>query len=265
MNRFQEPEARRLIADLALPPRSRGLDVGCGVGLFALWLAEAVGPGGQVIGIEPTAERVEAARQLVGGAFGSGRLEFREGDATAVDAPDGSFDWVWCSDVLHHVQATAVALKEFARVLRPGGRVIVKESQLLPALFLPGHPALERRLREAEMQCSRQEGGEFSFEERRQRTGASLREAGLRVEGFRTYVLQRAAPLPEAAHDYIQHVVFERNWGERIRGLLAPEDWTARCALCDAASPHSIVASPEYYCLYPMSVVSARREDRATA
>ena len=45
MNRFQEPEARALIADLALPAGSRGLDVGCGVGLDALWLAGGGGTG----------------------------------------------------------------------------------------------------------------------------------------------------------------------------------------------------------------------------
>src|SRR5262249_60085370 len=66
MNYFQEPEARALIADLALTPGSRGLDVGCGVGLYALWLAEAIGLRGRVTGIEPTTERVQAARDLVG-------------------------------------------------------------------------------------------------------------------------------------------------------------------------------------------------------
>jgi demethylmenaquinone methyltransferase/2-methoxy-6-polyprenyl-1,4-benzoquinol methylase len=177
MNRFQEPEARALIADLELPKGSHGLDVGCGVGLFALWLAEAIGLHGRVVGIEPSAERAEAARALVGhGAPGC--LEFRQGDATAIDAGDATFDWVWCGDVLHHVQDTGRALREFARVLRPGGRLIVKESQLLAGLFLPGHPALERRLRQAEMEWSRHEGGEFSFEERRQRTPAAVRAAG---------------------------------------------------------------------------------------
>ena len=44
MNLFQEPEARVLIADLGLPEGSRGLDVGCGVGLFARWLAPVLGP-----------------------------------------------------------------------------------------------------------------------------------------------------------------------------------------------------------------------------
>src|SRR6266496_2644023 len=100
MNRFQEPEARALIADLRLPEGSHGLDVGCGVGLWTLWLAEAVGPSGRVVGIEPSAERADAARALAGAALPPSRLEFRASDGTAVDAPDASFDWVWCGVVL---------------------------------------------------------------------------------------------------------------------------------------------------------------------
>ncbi len=79
MNRFQEPEARALIADLELPRGSHGLDAGCGVGLYALWLAEAVGPQGRVVGIEPSAERVEAARALVGHAWPTASLRVPPG------------------------------------------------------------------------------------------------------------------------------------------------------------------------------------------
>lgn len=257
MNRFQEPEAHTLIADLGLPEGSHGVDVGCGVGLYALWLAEAVGARGRVVGIEPSAERVAAARELVGHVLSPPRLEFREGDATKLDAADATFDWVWCGDVLHHVQDTAGALAEFARVVRPGGRVVVKESQLLHGLFLPGHPALERRLRQAETDFSRHEGGEYSFEERRQRTLASVRAAGLVVKSFRTYILERRAPLPDAARDYIQHVVFDRNWGPRLRDRLTPDDWKARSALCDAGSPACVLDDRDYYCLYPISVLVA--------
>ena len=179
MNYFQEPEARVLIADLELPPGSSGLDAGCGVGLYALWLAEEVGPRGRVLGIEPTAERVEAARELVGKRLDAGRLEFREGDATALAMKDGSLDWVWCGDVLHHILDTDKALSEFRRVVRPGGRVVIKESQVLSAMFLPGHPELERRIQLAEIARSLDEGGGRSFQERRQTTLASLRAAGL--------------------------------------------------------------------------------------
>ena len=259
MNRFQEPEAHTLIADLGLPEGSQGLDVGCGVGLYTLWLAQTVGPRGRVIGIEPSAERVEEARALVGRALPAAQLELREGDGTKIDLADGSLDWLWCGDVLHHIQDTARALAEFSRVVRPGGRIVIKESQLLHGIFLPGHPALERRIRAAETERSRGEGGEFSFEERRQRTAGWVRAAGLRVESFRTYLLQRQAPLPDAAQEYIQKVVFDRNWGERLRDLTAPADWEQRSALCDASSPVNALADPDYYCLYPISVVVARR------
>ena len=144
MNRFQEPEARRIIEDLGLPPGSRGLDVGCGVGLYGLWLAEAVGNGGHVVGIEPEEERVEAARSLVGGRLDSKRLAFREGDGTSIPEPARSFEWIWCGDVLHHIVETGTALSEFRRVVRPGGRIIIKESQVLSAMFLPGHPDEDR-------------------------------------------------------------------------------------------------------------------------
>ena len=135
----------------------------------------------------------------------------------------------------------------------------MKESQLLHGLFLPGHPVLERRLRHAEMEWSRHEGGECSFEERRQLTLASFRAAGLRVESFRTYLLERRAPLPAAARDYIERVVFARNWGPRVRDRLTAGDWSQRAALCDADAPTCVLADPDYYCLYPISVVGARR------
>ncbi len=258
MNYFQEPEARVLIADLGLGPGSTGLDAGCGVGLYALWLAEAIGLRGRVIGIEPTAERADAARELVGKRLDPGRLEFREGDATALDLPDASCDWVWCGDVLHHILDTEKALGEFRRVLRPGGRIVVKESQVLSAMFLPGHPALERRIQLAEIERTLEEGGGRSFQERRQTTLASLRAAGFADIATRSYLLERRAPLTAAARDYIQLTVFDRNWGERLRPLLTPADWALRSELCDASSPRHVLASADYYCLYPITVFTAR-------
>jgi hypothetical protein len=109
------------------------------------------------------------------------------------------------------------------------------------------------------MEWSRHEGGEFSFEERRQRTLASLRAAGLEVERFRTYLLERRAPLTAAARHYNQRVVFDRNWGPRLRDRLSPAEWRQRSALCDADSQDFILDDPDYYCLYPIGVVVARR------
>jgi demethylmenaquinone methyltransferase/2-methoxy-6-polyprenyl-1,4-benzoquinol methylase len=256
MNRVQEPEARTLIADLRLPAGSTGLDVGCGVGLYAQWLAESVGPKGSVIGLEPTAERVDAARELLGAGSRAANVEFRQGDATALEIETGAVDWLWCGDVLHHVLDTAAAVREFCRVVRPGGRIIVKESQVLSAMFLPGFPELERRIQLAEIERTREEGGGRSFQERRQLTLSSLRAAGLAVS-MRNYLIERRAPLAAVDREYIQHTVFRRNWGERLRERLSAEDWELRSALCDPGSPRNLLDDPAYYCLYPITVFSA--------
>ena len=257
LNRFQEPEVRAAIAALHLPAGSHGLDVGCGVGLYTLWLAEAVGPRGRVMGIDHVAERIEAARRLAGAVLPEARLVFQEGDGTAITAADRSFDWIWCADVLHHMDDPVQALKEFMRVLRPGGRIIIKESQVLQALFLPGYPELERQLQRAEMQYHRQEAGAQSFQERRQRTRQAMLAAGLPSVQVQTYLVQRQAPLDEATRAFIQEVVFARNWGPRIRGFLDAQDWQQRSALCEPEAPTAILARPDYYCIYPFTLFTA--------
>ena len=258
MNRFQEPEAKAVLAALQLPVASYGLDVGCGVGLYALWLAELIGPQGRVLGIEPSAERAAAAQQCVGAVLAPGQLEFRQGNAMALDMPDATFDWIWCGDVLHHVDEPVQALKEFHRVLRPGGQVIIKESQVCNALFLPGYPELERQLQRAEMEFSRQESGPQSFQERRQRTVESMHHAGFTSVTLHTTMIQRQAPLDSTTRAYIQHTIFERNWGPRLRDLLSTEDWQQRCMLCEADSPQAILARDDYFCLCPICMFSAR-------
>jgi demethylmenaquinone methyltransferase/2-methoxy-6-polyprenyl-1,4-benzoquinol methylase len=257
MNRFQEPEARRILAECRLPARSHGLDVGCGVGLWTGWLAEATA-GGHVVGIEPGEERAAAARALAGARLDGGRLEFRVGDATQLDVPDRSLDWIWCGDVLHHVVDTERALREFVRAVRPGGQILVKESQVPPAMFLPGHPELERRLQVAEIRRTLDEGGGRSFQERRQTTPAALRGVGLMDVAVRTYVLHRQAPLGPADLAYLQLTVFSRNWGERLRPGLSREDWALRATLCEPDSPANVLRRPDYWCLYPITVFAAR-------
>lgn len=257
MNHFQAREAPKILADCGIPVSSRGLDVGCGVGLWTRWLAEATA-GGHVVGIEPGEERVAAARALAGARLDDGRVEFRVGDATRLDVPDRSLDWIWCGDVLHHIVDTEGALREFVRVLRPGGQILVKESQVPAAMFLPGHPELERRIQVAEIRRTLDEGAGRSFQERRQTTPAALRGIGLADVVVRTYVLHRQAPLGPADLAYIQRTVFSRNWGERLRAMLSAEDWALRTTLCEPESPANVLRRPDYWCLYPITVFAAR-------
>src|SRR6478735_4648273 len=100
------------------------VDVGSGTGTMTRRLARLVGR--QVVGVEPNAElrRVAAARAASEGVDAT----FVEGLATGLPLPDASVDVVWCERVLQHVPDAQAALHEMARVMRPGGRALVLDS-----------------------------------------------------------------------------------------------------------------------------------------
>lgn len=258
MNRFQEPEILAAIAELRLPAGSRGLDVGCGVGLYAQWLANTIGPDGHILAIDHNPDRIQDTLQRLQGTPAANCITVQEGNGTALSQPDQHVDWVWCADVLHHIDDAVGALREFQRVLRPGGCIVIKESQVLPSLFLPGHLDLERELQRAEIQFQHAEAGPRSFQERRQRTCQTMFEAGLSHVTMRTTVVQRQVPLDRVAQQYIQQVIFDRNWGPRLRPLLSAADWERRSALCEADSPESILARSDYYCMYSFTLFIAQ-------
>jgi len=94
-------------------PGVRLLDVACGPGYVA---AEAAARGAAVIGVDFSGAMVALARRWHPG------IEFREGDAQALDLPDGCFDALTMNFGLLHLDQPERALAEAARVLRPGGR-----------------------------------------------------------------------------------------------------------------------------------------------
>ena len=99
------------------------LDVGCGTGRLALYLAGLVGPAGQVLGIDPSPHRIRIAqRKLAAGEVLNVGFSLGRGEDLA-DMPCDSFDHVCYSSVFHWVDDKAAALREAYRVLRPGGAI----------------------------------------------------------------------------------------------------------------------------------------------
>lgn len=103
----------------------RLLDVGCGLGEAALTLGEDLGDDGEVVGVDVSAQMVRVARSSVSSAGGRVRcrVRFTVGDACSLDEPDDSYDAVRSERTLQWLADPAAAIAEMVRVVRPGGRV----------------------------------------------------------------------------------------------------------------------------------------------
>ncbi|BBZ37717.1 class I SAM-dependent methyltransferase [Mycobacterium conspicuum] len=115
---------RQAMAQLALKPGEHVLDVATGTGDLALAEAAAVGPEGQVVGVDSCVPMLEVARRREHGGAGF-QVDFQEGDAMRLHFPDATFDVVTIGFGLRNVADRGQALREFRRVLRPGGRLMV--------------------------------------------------------------------------------------------------------------------------------------------
>jgi arsenite methyltransferase len=114
------------VGRLGLKAGETVLDLGSGPGLDALLAAREVGPTGHVIGVDMTPEMLERARATAARA-GAAHVEFRQGRLEALPVDDASVDAVTSNCVINLVPDKAAVFREIARVLRPGGRVVVAD------------------------------------------------------------------------------------------------------------------------------------------
>ncbi|QFY13818.1 methyltransferase domain-containing protein [Nonomuraea phyllanthi] len=134
---LDEPFIREIVDAL---PAGDALDAACGTGRLAAYLA---GRGHRVRGVDSSPDMLERARLRVPQA------EFLQGDLSSLPVPDASVDLVVCSLALTHVPVLDPVLAEFARVLRPGGHVVLADIHpegvargVVPPVRLPdGRPA----------------------------------------------------------------------------------------------------------------------------
>ncbi|MEW6524909.1 MAG: methyltransferase domain-containing protein [Bacillota bacterium] len=115
------PERLQVIVDwAALSSGETVLDVGTGTGILVPYLRRGVGPGGEVVGADISQRMLEQAEANHGEA-----ATFVLADAQYLPFPAGRFDCVMCFSAFPHFDHQFRAIGEFARVLRPGGRVVI--------------------------------------------------------------------------------------------------------------------------------------------
>ncbi len=103
------------------------LEVGCGNGVLLPRLAEAVGSGGRVVGIDHSEAFVAEARARVDTAGFAATVTVQEADAYHLPFLEGTFDTAHCERVLMHLEEPGAALAEMKRVVRPGGWIVAVE------------------------------------------------------------------------------------------------------------------------------------------
>lgn len=122
--RRAERRAGYFVTHGELGPGRRALELGCGTGVFLERVARC---GAELRGIDLSEDLLAKARSRVGHLT---NVAVDAGNAEALPYPDGSFDAVYGSSILHHLDLDR-ALQETLRVLRPGGRCVFAEPNIL--------------------------------------------------------------------------------------------------------------------------------------
>ncbi|MBL8763205.1 MAG: ubiquinone/menaquinone biosynthesis methyltransferase [Phycisphaerae bacterium] len=120
---------RFAVRQARLGPTDEVLDVACGTGDLTRAFAEAAPPPRRVVGLDFTPEMLLVAERKRRSGRGTWpeRCSYQQGDAQFLPFPDSSFDVVSIAFGIRNVADPRRALREFARVIRPGGRLIVLE------------------------------------------------------------------------------------------------------------------------------------------
>lgn len=151
-----EPLAQRLLGHARPRPGEALLDIACGTGIVTRAAAQAVGET-RIVGLDLNPAMLEVARAVT--AASGLKVEWRQGDATAIDFPDAAFDLVLCQQGLQFFSDRATATAEMRRLLSDAGKAAIAVWQ-----GLESHP-LYAALADAEVPQLARFGVPVSYED----------------------------------------------------------------------------------------------------
>jgi len=250
----REPLYRHIIQDLQLAPDTRLLDAGCGDGFYSQLLAEHLGPCGQIVALDNHWSLLAKAGEV------APTVQRCCGDLDQLCLAPASFDAVWLCRSMHGARDPACLLQNLARLLRPGGKLIVVENDTAHYPILPLAGDFELRLRDARMKYERTHCGSEWLAER-YRAGRHLarwlHQVGLVELSVHTLVSEDLAPLrPEVEAYWRLFLAWEAGL---IVPYLSAADAAAYVALFNENSPEYLFAQPGCYAVELTTVACAQR------
>ena len=254
-NAFARPELREAIDALAVGAGERVLDAGCGTGEAIGWFHESARNRALVVGMDLAAAHVRIARRSA-----PTQAPILQADMLRPPLADGSFDVVWAVNAVNHLHDPVAGVRVLSKLLRPGGRLVVGQSSLLPDMYFAWDARLEQRVNDAVRAYYRERYGrsEHEFTAVRALVGW-LQASGLPQVAVRTRMIERTQPLAEADERYLRDAIFRGTWGERLRPYLHPGDFDTLARLCDPDDARYALRRPDFHFLQSLTMAVATK------
>lgn len=202
-------ERAQMIRDLRLKHNGRIVDAGCGPGLWTPLLARAVGPHGQILGVDVSVEALVTARSRSQGAWFAPRVLYQQGSIEHLPVANGSIDAIFSANVCQYLPDPVKTFMLLGRYLAPGGRLVVKDIDFGTLRFHAIDPSLQARVFQAREEWERQRILlDYAFEDSwvGSKLAGYLRAAGYEHVQEKSYTIARRAPLTPEFRAYLQGI-----------------------------------------------------------
>lgn len=213
-------ELATIVRRLGVERATVALDIACGDGAFAGWLAEMVGEEGLVIGVDSNAAYLDRAKVRLEKQGFAQRVKLVEADALSIPLGNASVDFALSAQSLYSLKDPVATFREVRRVLRPGGRIAIVENDMLHHVVASWLPEVDLLMHRLLVEAVADEKVPERFFARY--LPELLIEAGFVVEQPTSFSVSRRGPLGLAERLYLDGYLSDV--AQRIEPLMKPGD-----------------------------------------
>lgn len=233
-----------MLGAVGIQPSWHVLDAGCGSGSFLPFIADLVGPSGKIYAVDIAKEHIASVGKSVEAGIFPCPVQADVSSTTSLPYPDNTLDAAWCANVSMYLTSLelSTSIKEFSRVVKPGGLVAIKEFDGRIMTFYPGHPLVSRRFLQARYPTTPSIQGHF----RAISTKYRMEELGLINVWQQTKIIERLQPLGPIERAFL--VDLFTGWSAIADGLDLPgEDKQFWQEQADPDSPNHMLNQPDFF------------------